>query len=342
MPDARWRHSRRSSGPRAHGAGSTSARSSATSRGWRRDWRRRARCARSSRPTATGTARCRPRAPRSPAARPGWRSPPPDEAAALREAGIDGADPRHGRADAARSWTSRSPAGADVVAWGEGFVARGCRPAAAGCTSSSTPAWAGWARATPTRRRASPSAAAARAGVELAGAMTHFATADEPGDAFFGEQLERFAPWARPLRARTRRRRRTPPTAPRRCATRDATSTSCAAASRSTAWTRSARTRPRTASSPRSSCAPTSPRSRRSRRGRAPATAGASSPSATDAGRDDPDRLRRRRAAAALTNNADVLVGGRRVPLVGTVSMDNITVDLGAGGRRPRSATRRS
>lgn len=30
-----------------------------------------------------------------------------------------------------------------------------------------------------------------------------------------------------------------------------------------------------------------------------------------------------------LTNNADVLVGGRRRPLVGTVSMDNITVDLG-------------
>ncbi|HKH18116.1 MAG TPA: alanine racemase C-terminal domain-containing protein, partial [Solirubrobacteraceae bacterium] len=31
----------------------------------------------------------------------------------------------------------------------------------------------------------------------------------------------------------------------------------------------------------------------------------------------------------ALTNDCDVLVGGRRVPLVGTVSMDNITVDLG-------------
>jgi alanine racemase len=30
-----------------------------------------------------------------------------------------------------------------------------------------------------------------------------------------------------------------------------------------------------------------------------------------------------------LTNNADVLVAGRRVPLAGTVSMDNITVDLG-------------
>jgi alanine racemase len=31
----------------------------------------------------------------------------------------------------------------------------------------------------------------------------------------------------------------------------------------------------------------------------------------------------------ALTNNCDVLIGGRRYPLVGTVSMDNITIDLG-------------
>jgi alanine racemase len=31
----------------------------------------------------------------------------------------------------------------------------------------------------------------------------------------------------------------------------------------------------------------------------------------------------------ALTNNADVLVRGTRYPLVGTVSMDNITIDLG-------------
>jgi alanine racemase len=31
----------------------------------------------------------------------------------------------------------------------------------------------------------------------------------------------------------------------------------------------------------------------------------------------------------ALTNNADILVRGRRHPLVGTVSMDNITIDLG-------------
>jgi alanine racemase len=32
----------------------------------------------------------------------------------------------------------------------------------------------------------------------------------------------------------------------------------------------------------------------------------------------------------ALTNNADVLVDGRRVPLVGTVAMDNVMVDLGS------------
>src|SRR5215204_6608301 len=30
-----------------------------------------------------------------------------------------------------------------------------------------------------------------------------------------------------------------------------------------------------------------------------------------------------------LSNNAEVLVRGRRYPLVGTVSMDNVTIDLG-------------
>lgn len=33
----------------------------------------------------------------------------------------------------------------------------------------------------------------------------------------------------------------------------------------------------------------------------------------------------------ALTNNCDVLLGGRRYPVVGAVSMDNLTVKLGAG-----------
>jgi alanine racemase len=44
-------------------------------------------------------------------------------------------------------------------------------------------------------------AVAAAPTLELVGAWTHFATADEPGDAFFGEQRERFRAWAEPLRA---------------------------------------------------------------------------------------------------------------------------------------------
>ena len=38
----------------------------------------------------------------------------------------------------------------------------------------------------------------------------------------------------------------------------------------------------------------------------------------------------RRRGQTGLTNNAEALVEGGRYPLVGTVSMDNVTVDLGA------------
>ncbi len=37
--------------------------------------------------------------------------------------------------------------------------------------------------------------------LELMGLWTHFATADERGDQFFGEQLARFRAWAEPLRA---------------------------------------------------------------------------------------------------------------------------------------------
>jgi alanine racemase len=39
-----------------------------------------------------------------------------------------------------------------------------------------------------------------------------------------------------------------------------------------------------------------------------------------------------------LSNRVDVLVDGRRVPLVGTVSMDNVTVDLGPGDPPERGA----
>jgi len=45
-------------------------------------------------------------------------------------------------------------------------------------------------------------AVAAADHLELAGAWTHFATADERGDGFLAEQLARFKAWAEPLRAR--------------------------------------------------------------------------------------------------------------------------------------------
>ncbi len=44
-------------------------------------------------------------------------------------------------------------------------------------------------------------AAAGTRGVELAGVMTHFATADDLGDPFFGEQLDVFAAWAQEIKA---------------------------------------------------------------------------------------------------------------------------------------------
>jgi alanine racemase len=43
-------------------------------------------------------------------------------------------------------------------------------------------------------------AAAEHPHVELAGVMTHFATADERGDVFFEEQLERFTDWAQAVK----------------------------------------------------------------------------------------------------------------------------------------------
>ena len=45
-------------------------------------------------------------------------------------------------------------------------------------------------------------AVAAAPGLRLAGAMTHFATADEPDTGFLREQLEAFTPWAEALKAR--------------------------------------------------------------------------------------------------------------------------------------------
>ena len=89
-----------------------------------------------------------------------------------------------------RSWTA--PAG--------GPPAR-LRPRCA-CTSSSTPAWAGLGPEIRTRLCASPSASSqAGPALELAGAMTHFASADED-PSFTSAQLGRFMPFVAAMRER--------------------------------------------------------------------------------------------------------------------------------------------
>jgi alanine racemase len=92
-------------------------------------------------------------------------------------------------------------ADADVVAWDEAFVAA---VAARGGGAVHVKLDTGMGRLgtrDPVAATRVAQAAVATDGVFLAGAMTHFATADERGDTFFGEQLQRFAAWALALKA---------------------------------------------------------------------------------------------------------------------------------------------
>jgi alanine racemase len=161
-----------------------------------------------------------------------------------------------------------------------------------------------------------------------AGLMTHFATADERGDAFLGEQLDRFLAWALPHKQRdpelllhaansagTLRE-------PRahldlvRCGValygldpfgRDPADHDLRPAMQLESYVAAVkRVEPGQSAGYGRRFVATEPTTT----GTVPVGYG--------------DGVRR-----GLTNNAEVLVGGRRVPLVGTVSMDNVTVDLG-------------
>jgi alanine racemase len=164
--------------------------------------------------------------------------------------------------------------------------------------------------------------------LELAGLWTHFATADEPDAAFFDEQLERFSALAERVRADH-------PgillhAANSAATVRDAAShfdmVRCGIAIygldpfHSDPFSRMLEP----ALELRSYVAdvkrfPKGTSAGYGRRWRAPAD---TSVGVLPIGYGDGVRR-------GLTNNADVLVGGSRYPLIGTVSMDNITVDLG-------------
>lgn len=93
-------------------------------------------------------------------------------------------------------------AAADVVAWRESFVERfGARGSASMHVKLDT----GMGRLgtrDPDEADRVAHAIATHPGLHLAGAMTHFATADELGDSFFPQQLERFKAWAPEIRRR--------------------------------------------------------------------------------------------------------------------------------------------
>lgn len=119
------------------------------------------------------------------------------EAAALRAAGFDAVRILVMGALSPAELTQAVAARADVIAWDLSFLQ--ALPVATGVHVKLD---TGMGRlGTRSVEQATAVAEAAAGAGQLAGLMTHFATADEPG-AFFGEQLARFAAWAPALKER--------------------------------------------------------------------------------------------------------------------------------------------
>jgi alanine racemase len=222
-------------------------------------------------------------------------------------------------------------AGADVVAWREELVSAVAERGGGRIHVKLDSGMGRLGTRDPDEATRVAEAAATTAGVKLAGLMTHFATADEPGDAFLGEQLERFRAWALPLRDRF------PGT--------------LLHAANSAALLRDRAThfdlvRPGVAiygldpfqqdpaAQELEPALELSSYVAEVKRCAAGESAGYGRRFVAESDTvlatvpiGYGDGVRR-----ALTNNAEVLIEGRRFPLAGTVSMDNVTVDLGPDG----------
>ncbi len=173
---------------------------------------------------------------------------------------------------------------------------------------------------------------------QLAGLMTHFATADVAGDPFFDEQLARFTAWADPLRVRF-------PDVLVHAANSAATFREPAAHfDMVRAGIALYGLDPANADPDRLGLRPAL---------RLTSYVAAVKPCAAGESAGYGRRFVAERDTVlatvpigygdgwrrGLTNNAEVIIGGARRPLVGTVSMDNITVDLGPGATvRPGDA----
>ena len=165
-------------------------------------------------------------------------------------------------------------------------------------------------------------------GLKLAGVWTHFATADEPESDFFAEQLSRFAPFAAEVKGRhpeiTVHAANSAATLRDPATHFDMVRCGVAIYGLDPFQEDPAAQRLEPALELRSYVADVKPFPKGASAGygrtwRAP---GDTLVGVLPIGYGDGVRR-------GLSNNADVLVGGRRYPLVGTVSMDNITIDLG-------------
>jgi alanine racemase len=116
------------------------------------------------------------------------------EAAGLRAAGLDARLLVMGSLDPEDTAIALE-ADADIVVWDEAFLATLPSSARVHVKLDSGMGRLG------TRDPATATRVLEAAGDRLAGAMTHFATADDRADPFFDEQLRRFTDWVTPLRA---------------------------------------------------------------------------------------------------------------------------------------------
>jgi len=250
------------------------------------------------------------------------------EAVELRAAGVAGRILVMG-ALSAEELEEALGADADVVAWREAFVARVAArgtPARLHVKLDTGMGRLGTRDADEARRVAA--AIDGAPGLELAGAMTHFATADEPDDAFFAEQLARFAPFAAELKAG---RPELVVHAANSAATLrgpvahfDLVRCGVAIYGMDPFHQDPALRGLEPALALESYVADVKPCApgESAGYGRRFVAERATRLAVVPIGYGDGVRR-------GLTNNADVLIGGARYPLVGTVSMDNVTVDVG-------------
>ena len=252
------------------------------------------------------------------------------EALALREGGVDGRVLVLGALSDAELPVALA-AQADVVAWRELFVDR-VRELGGGSVHVKLDSGMGRLGTRDVHEATRVAELAARSGgVTLAGLMSHFATADDITDDFMGQQLSLFSAWAEPLRQRF-------PAALMHVANSAATlrdpathfdmvRTGIAIYGMDPFGEDPALRGFEPVLELRSYVAAVKQVApgESAGYGRRFVASAATTIATVPVGYGDGWRR-------ALSGAADALVGGRRVPVAGTISMDNLTLDLGPGG----------